>query len=710
MDSIAYSHYDADSLFYDEIVTQLVYTPDSLYRIPLAAIDSVGFVTPENVYKPGVVKLVDEIRNYIVSTDSLTVNFKSDTPVALLPSAGDYLFTEEVSTVFPIGFIGQVRDVDFKDGLIAVSCSQVSFEDVFEYYYYVMDNKVELSRKKKANNPDVKEKKWERTWSPGTFTYNLTDFITPNIYPDPLGDLSLDVSCHHSMSLTPTYRVKYVRIVTPRRGTEVSLDISEEDVIAEDFAMSGHINWNHDILSTNDIPFLELGIPFLWLYGKAGVFFNADATISGEQHFSQTYRYTFHCECSSRNLFDVRSSLNSIHLSSEHSGEIMAKGFMELGIFAEIGVSFVDSRIASVAYRGEVGIGMEGNAMLYKKDAEEALHSTALYKTLQGSDIQFKWFYRTGLPVKLLWFGWPNAHKPHDNVFARVSLVPNFTDTKLRRDDADNTALFASASASGACLPVDLGFTLFEQQSTNSNPATYSRYGYMGMSADIYASFFNMSTSKKYEVYPTVKLLGVEMLAEPKAEEKGETSCPDDRHPHMINLGLPSGTKWACCNVGASTPEGYGNYYAWGETSPKSEYGWDTYQYGSSRDNVVNIGSDIAGTAYDAAIVNWGAPWRMPSLAQIQELLNNCTSVGTTKNGVNGIKFAGPNGGNIFLPAVGWRSVAGLDNAGTVGCYWSSTLRESWGAGAYDLLFNIWGDALRSYYDRFCGLTVRPVR
>ena len=392
----------------------------------------------------------------------------------------------------------------------------------------------------------------------------------------------------------------------------------------------------------------------------------------------------------------------------------MAKGFMELGIFAEIGVSFVDSRIASVAYRGEVGIGMEGNAMLYKKDAEEALHSTALYKTLQGSDIQFKWFYRTGLPVKLLWFGWPNAHKPHDNVFARVSLVPNFTDTKLRRDDADNTTLFASASASGACLPVDLGFTLFEQQSTNSNPATYSRYGYMGMSADIYASFFNMSTSKKYEVYPTVKLLGVEMLAEPKAEEKGETSCPDDRHPHMIDLGLPSGTKWACCNVGASTPEGYGNYYAWGETTPKSVYNWDTYQYGyynydDNFSHLVNIGSDIAGTAYDAAIVNWGAPWRMPSLVQIQELLSNCTSTGTTQNGVNGRKFTGPNGGTVFLPAAGYRLNADLYSAGAGGYYWSSTLVGSRPFNACRLYFRP-GSAKWDFYLRDCGFTLRPVR
>ena len=185
------------------------------------------------------------------------------------------------------------------------------------------------------------------------------------------------------------------------------------------------------------------------------------------------------------------------------------------------------------------------------------------------------------------------------------------------------------------------------------------------------------------------------------------TSCPDGNHPHMIDLGLPSGTKWACCNVGASAPEQYGNYYAWGETSPKSEYNWDTYQYGSSIDNVVNSGSDIAGTGYDAATANWGSPWRMPSQAQIQELLNYCTSTWTTQNGVNGQEFTGPNGGTIFLPAAGRRWNGELDDA--AGDYWSSTPYESSPYNAYLLYFDS-GIAYWYSIGRSDGLTVRPVR
>lgn len=192
------------------------------------------------------------------------------------------------------------------------------------------------------------------------------------------------------------------------------------------------------------------------------------------------------------------------------------------------------------------------------------------------------------------------------------------------------------------------------------------------------------------------------------------TTCPDENHPHMIDLGLPSGTKWACCNVGASTPEDYGGYYAWGETSEKSVYNWDTYQYGyynydNDYSNLVNIGSDIAGTQYDVAHVRWGGGWRMPSLAQFQELLDNCTSAWwVTLNDVNGYEFTGPNGGHIFLPAAGrrWDDLIGF---GSNLNYWSSTLLEFYPVTAYELSL----DEYEAHWygnDRPGGRSVRPVR
>ena len=186
-------------------------------------------------------------------------------------------------------------------------------------------------------------------------------------------------------------------------------------------------------------------------------------------------------------------------------------------------------------------------------------------------------------------------------------------------------------------------------------------------------------------------------------------TCPDDHHPHLIDLGLPSGTKWACCNVGADAPESYGGYYAWGETTEKDVYDWNTYTYCDGSYNTCHdLGSDIAGTQYDVAHVQWGGSWVMPSKEQQDELRANCTYTWTTKNGINGGQFTGPNGGIIFLPAAGYRWSESLDNAGSSGDYWSSTQYPSDSSYAYNLDFYsgyvYWGLSNRDY-----GFTVRPV-
>ena len=187
-------------------------------------------------------------------------------------------------------------------------------------------------------------------------------------------------------------------------------------------------------------------------------------------------------------------------------------------------------------------------------------------------------------------------------------------------------------------------------------------------------------------------------------------SCPDDNHPHAIDLGLPSGTKWACCNVGATMPEDYGGYYSWGETETKTDYSWNAYQHYDGTSNTYrNLGYDIAGTQYDVAHVKWGGSWVMPTKEQQDELRYNCSYEWTPENGVIGGKFTSKkNGAGIFLPAAGGYGNSGIYNVGSYGYYWSSTQNLSRSDGAYDLFFN------SGYADWFCnsrysGSTVRPV-
>ena len=192
-----------------------------------------------------------------------------------------------------------------------------------------------------------------------------------------------------------------------------------------------------------------------------------------------------------------------------------------------------------------------------------------------------------------------------------------------------------------------------------------------------------------------------------------------------VDLGLPSGTLWATMNVGANSPEEYGDYFAWGETTPKDWYDWSTYKwwnggtdayaltkycnnsefgYNGFTDNKTELDPED-----DAATANWGPEWRMPSLAQIKELYMNCTWVWTTQNGINGRLFTASNGASLFLPATGDRWKGEFKNVGSWGYYWSRELFE-YPNSAWSLYYITNETVGCNNVTRSYGFTVRAVR
>ncbi len=185
-----------------------------------------------------------------------------------------------------------------------------------------------------------------------------------------------------------------------------------------------------------------------------------------------------------------------------------------------------------------------------------------------------------------------------------------------------------------------------------------------------------------------------------------------------VDLGLPSGTLWAICNVGADVPEEFGDYFAWGETTPKDAYSWENYslcngtaysmtKYCNNSNFGTNGFTDNLTTLEavdDAATANWGEGWRMPTEIEMRELIDNCTVTSTTLNEVVGNLFTGRNGNSIFLPAAGIRGEnATYDDE--VGSYWSSSLTG--GHSAWYIFAG--GNCDVISYPRCFGLTVRPV-
>lgn len=202
------------------------------------------------------------------------------------------------------------------------------------------------------------------------------------------------------------------------------------------------------------------------------------------------------------------------------------------------------------------------------------------------------------------------------------------------------------------------------------------------------------------------------------------TDGPDNTNTYIngheyVDLGLS--VKWATCNVGASKPEESGGYYAWGETEEKDDYGWwDTYKwcegdecsmtkycidsyYGKIDNKMVLAPED------DVAHVKWGGTWRMPTKAEMQELLDKCEWQWTNRRGVYGYRVFGPNGNSIFLPAAGFRYCTDLYDTGYNGYYWSSSLYEGYSNGAYYWCFTRDGYEWAYFNNRYLGHSVRPV-
>ena len=187
-----------------------------------------------------------------------------------------------------------------------------------------------------------------------------------------------------------------------------------------------------------------------------------------------------------------------------------------------------------------------------------------------------------------------------------------------------------------------------------------------------------------------------------------------------VDLGLPSGIKWATCNIGATKPEGYGGYYAWGETEEKDCYDWSTYKWcNGSKGSITKYCTDSSyGTVDnktvlepqdDVAHVRWGGRWRMPTIEEQKELLDNCTCTWTTQNGVKGYKVTSKtNGNSIFLPAAGCHNGAGVNLEGVLGSYWSASLDGDSSGFAYCLDLSSDNCGMDSC-GRSYGRSVRPV-
>lgn len=529
VESMEYSYEDADGNSFDELVTQIITTADSVYKIPLAVIDSISFVTPETQYKPGVIVIEGALRQYVLSCDELQITFSSAIPYSLLPRIGDKLVTLEQSHVFPSGFLGEVASVDKNaDGNYFVSCELISMTDVFKCYYGVYETNFSQSSHptriahRTIFQPDV-------TFQPGPFHFALTDDWSARIGLNNQG-FAYVYRPYFTLDYSPTMRVRAFIIVPNQEHSDmyISLTTHADFHLEEQIGGSGTLQWIHDWGWTDTLgrPRLSWPIPqcpLITFYLEPGIFLRAASTISSQINLSQDFRLIFHYDVSAYNGSSMQPTLRLIPVDFSVSGQLSLKGSVALGGYAEMGFLIADKRFAHICFRGEAGVELTSNAVLMTGDLAEAMTSTRTYDWLSENSLNFNWFI--GTRIEGLSWAYPVTHAYNfplgrRETIASLDHVPTFSNVSL--EYTDFSTLEAQAEVRGELLqPVNVGFGLYDDDGRLVD-SYFAETQYQNRPSLLNHTFTGLGGGKEYTVHPLVRYNGTEMMASPssKAEVK----------------------------------------------------------------------------------------------------------------------------------------------------------------------------------------------
>ncbi|MBQ6800618.1 MAG: hypothetical protein IJP08_05875 [Bacteroidaceae bacterium] len=797
VDSITYSHYDADSLYHTDWQMQVIHTADSVYRIPLEVIDSISFEAPAPIISKDVVRMEEGLLDYLVKVDGMDLTFSSLIPHFLQPSKGDILVcTDFENPLFEEGFVGKVYDTSFSSEGYVVYCDTVNdITEVFERLVAIEEVSYTGA-----------EGETRGIWSSASIP------IQANLNYDTDGSAGLDVSM--SGSVNGTVKATVVYNIT-REHQHVSVNLNHDWSLGANIKLKAEGKFLKSSPAKQLTPAIRFpaALPLLkfQLFGATFVRGSAsadlDVSLNGPVH-----SYVSGIVYENGAFSGVHRSLGNQtgDVSPEFASTLSLNGNAQGGFLLDCYLGTIQCMgYVKAAVDFYIGPKINGN---FNMDLGAAV-SRDYYNTVKDSKLGLSLLSIDAEAYgEAAYMGEPIARHTFMDIslasllYNEWFLFPEFSDIAVEEDESEPSVTLSCSPSRNVLIPLTLGIGLYDKDNELLEVEfADEEYKRDNSGFEMNHTFTSLVRNKAYTACPMIKFAGGEFPATPSKDfrldvvmetgnassvtknsaevsgsadglESAEMLCElgvcyntagnptfnnsqfvtsgrkasgdfsitlNDLKPNTtyyyvtclmidgeyfygdvrsfkteksdeptpgeaIDLGLS--VKWASHNVGASSPEGYGGYYAWGETEEKSSYYWGDYKYcNNSTGDFDYIGSNISGTQYDVAHVKWGGSWRMPTRDEIKELVNKCTWKWTSLNGVNGQLVTGPNGNSIFLPAAGDRRGTDLHNRGSYGYYWSATLGGSNGDYAYDLYFLSDGSYWVDWNDRDFGRSVRPV-
>lgn len=523
VDSIKYSYYDEDNTISTDFACQEIFTPDSIYRIPLSAIDSIGFITPETVFKKDV-KTLDGVMRYIENHSGLSFTIANDCPSSLIPKIGEKVATVDYNNLFPTGFAAQVAHISkLADQSTLIECEPIDLSEIFSCFYGLSSDLpvIDIPTETKSVTPRAVDGIFDRAFDLGEHDLINTNNFPGLTYED---NLSVQYPQDFRISIHPVLKAQGYVVVTQELGTQIGGTIVGEFSLKERFGFSGSISWTESIGHAFEMPVMyALPLVDLSLYLKPGTFIRTNALGSLQIEAQQQYISAFNFQFNSRHESSPLKTVCPNVRQTENSwvGSVFLEGNVDIGAYLDFGVTVVHPNFTNVALHNELGLRFSGNRTLFRTDFSSANTSTNLYQQLLDTKYNLGWFSETFISAALWPYevSFPLPLKTY-HPFAEISHVPIFANGTCIYSDG---ILTASMDINGDVFnPVDIGFVFFDENN-NELGRVWTDFRYDNTIHKVsYRTSINAGSKVKY-VVPLVGALGTEMLALPSFEVKKET-------------------------------------------------------------------------------------------------------------------------------------------------------------------------------------------